>query len=68
MPPKMLAALVAKSKATAERVGADGTYARFMGSSCDRVAGASTSSNTRKAAAPPIPLGVTVAPAASARS
>ena len=68
IPANTFAALVTRSNATAARVGDDGMYARFIGSSWDRVAGNRTSRNTRSASAPPIPAGVTVRPAAAASS
>ena len=43
-------------------------YARFIGSSCERVAGTRTSRKTRNASVPPIPAGVIVGPAAAASS
>ena len=64
----MFAALVASSKAIAARVGAAGMYARFIGSSCARVAGTSTSSKTARARADPIPSGVMVCPVAAVSS
>ena len=47
-PAKTFDALVASSKAAAERVGADGMYARFIGSSCGAVAGTRTSVKRRE--------------------
>jgi len=68
IPPKTLAALVARSKATAARVGADGMKARFIGSSCARVAGTSTVSKTRSADSAPMPSRVIVTPASRCSS
>ena len=68
IPANTFAALVTRSNATAARVGADGMYARFIGSSCERVAGNRMSQKTRSASVPPIPAGVTVQPAAAASS
>jgi hypothetical protein len=52
-----------RSKSTAAFVGAPGTNAIDEGWSVEIVAGASTSAHTRRASSPPIPSGVTVAPA-----
>ena len=65
---KMFAALVAKSKAIADRVGAGRDVCEVHGIVLRAVAGMSTRSKTSRAACQPMPSGVTAGPAAATSS
>jgi hypothetical protein len=64
----MLDAPTTRSNRIAASVGAAGTNDKKRGWSTEMHAGASTVSNSRKAAMPPMPAGVIVAPASSRSS